>query len=150
MATADPIASPSRAPAELPIAIASACAVTRFCANGPSPALRVAGAPLVRGCGSTAVCLWSQVDRGEAAIPDVEFTRRLRAFLSEISDPLIVCDYRGDRFFWDVALTGFLLPRFTAAVRFSRSAGRSRTPPSSPSGLSGGLLCTERREGTMR
>ena len=55
------------------------------------------------------------LDRGEAAIPDVEFTRRLRAFLRETSDPLIVCDYPGDKFLAEVALIGFRLPRSALA-----------------------------------
>ena len=51
------------------------------------------------------------LDRGSAAVPDGEFTRRLRAFLRGIPEPLIIADFPGDKFFCEVALTGFHLPR---------------------------------------
>ena len=51
------------------------------------------------------------LDRGEAAVPDGEFTRRLRAFMRSISEPLVICDFAGDKFLMQVALTGFHLPR---------------------------------------
>lgn len=53
--------------------------------------------------------------RGAAAVHDVEFTRRLRAFLREIPEPLIIADFPGDKFFCEVALTGFHLPRSALA-----------------------------------
>ncbi len=51
------------------------------------------------------------LDRGETAMTDVEFTRRLRAFLREIPELLIIADFPGDKFFCEVALAGFTLPR---------------------------------------
>ena len=51
------------------------------------------------------------LDRGEAALPDVEFARRLRAFVRTIPEPLVICDHPGDKFLMQVALTGFTLPR---------------------------------------
>lgn len=55
------------------------------------------------------------LDRGAAAVPDIEFTRRLRAFLRGISEPLIIADYPGDKLLMQVALTGFTLPRSALA-----------------------------------
>ncbi len=55
------------------------------------------------------------LDRGAAAVPDVEFTRRLRAFLRGIPEPLIIADFPGDKFFCEIALTGFHLPRSALA-----------------------------------
>ena len=55
------------------------------------------------------------LDRGSAAVPDGEFTRRLRAFLRGIPEPLIIADFPGDKFFCEIALTGFHLPRSALA-----------------------------------
>ena len=55
------------------------------------------------------------LDRREAAVPDGEFTRRLRAFLRGIEDPVVICDYPGDKLLMQVALTGFTLPRSALA-----------------------------------
>ena len=49
--------------------------------------------------------------RGPSAVPDHEFTRRLRGFLRGIKDPIVFCDYPGDKFLMQVGLTGFTLPR---------------------------------------
>ena len=85
------------------------------------------------------------LDRGEAAIRDVEFTCRLRAFLREISGLLI--------FFCEVALTGFLLPRSALAESRPippRSAGTSSTTQSSLPESSGGLTTAPARGDIMR
>ena len=55
------------------------------------------------------------LDRGAAAVPDIEYTRRLRAFLREIPEPLVVTDYPGDKLLMQVALTAFHLPRSALA-----------------------------------
>lgn len=94
--------------------------------------------------------VYPPLDRGEAAIQDVEFTCRLRAFLREISGLLIVCDYPGDKFFGAAALTGFLLPCSPKAVRSPQFAGTPSTTQSSLSELSGGLTTAPARGDIMR
>ena len=66
------------------------------------------------------------LDRGAAAVPDVEFTRRLRAFLRGIPEPLIIADFPGDKFFCEIALTGFHLPSSALADSGSIPAIRSQ------------------------
>jgi hypothetical protein len=55
------------------------------------------------------------LDRGEAAVSEVEFTCRLRAFMRSPPEPLIVVNHPGDKFLLQVALTGFRLPRSALA-----------------------------------
>ena len=49
------------------------------------------------------------LDRGPSAVPDHEFTRRLRAFMRASKEPIVFCDYPGDKFLMQVGLAGFTL-----------------------------------------
>ena len=62
------------------------------------------------------------LERGEAALPHAEFTRRLRAFLVLIDHPVVLFDYAADGVFLKFALDGFGLTEdmgIYPTVRFS-------------------------------
>ena len=62
------------------------------------------------------------LERGEAALPPAEFTRRLRAFLVPIDSPVVLFDYSADGVFLKFAIEGFGLGEdmgIYPTVRFS-------------------------------
>lgn len=55
------------------------------------------------------------LERGEKALPDIEFTRQLRAFLLTIAEPCVLADFPNDLVLLQYALAGFDLSASEAA-----------------------------------
>lgn len=50
------------------------------------------------------------LDRGDAALPDIEFTTSLRAFLRKLASPYVLFDFPNDGALLKYAIAGFNLP----------------------------------------